>query len=127
MPTPDRPPSETPYGHIITNDGVKLYYEQFGQSHGGPTVVLVHGWSGSRHYFDLNTRPLARTCRVVTYDQRFHGDSEKPQWVSGRGFLCVCVCARVRVWWWLEDGGDAMTGNSKTRLTGKSAGHRCPC
>ena len=68
-----------PSGIIRTNDGIDLKYERFG-SHGGPVVVLIHGWSGSRHYWDLNVRPIARTCQVITYDQRFHGDSGKPQW-----------------------------------------------
>ena len=70
-----------PYGKITTNDGVDLFYEHFGGSHvGRPVVVLLHGWSGSRHYWDLNVRPIARTCRVVTFDMRHHGDSDKPGW-----------------------------------------------
>lgn len=39
---------------ILTSDGVRLVYERHGSK--GPVVMLVHGWSGSRHYFDLNTR-----------------------------------------------------------------------
>ncbi|KAL4431472.1 hypothetical protein ABPG75_006728 [Micractinium tetrahymenae] len=65
---------------ITTNDGVKLVYQRHGRL-GGPVVVLVHGWSGSQHYFDLNTRPLANQgLTVYTYDQRFHGESDKPSW-----------------------------------------------
>lgn len=67
-----------PVGYLTTSDGVKLKFEQFG--HSGPPVVLIHGWSASRHYFDLNTRPIARHARVITYDQRFHGESDKPSW-----------------------------------------------
>ena len=40
--------------HVITNDGVRLVYEKFGCA--GPVIVYIHGWSGSRHYFDLNVR-----------------------------------------------------------------------
>ncbi|KAG7668461.1 hypothetical protein Ndes2526B_g03909 [Nannochloris sp. 'desiccata'] len=65
-----------PVGNITTNDGVTLHYERFG-SH-GPVVCLIHGWSGSRHYWDLNTRIIARTCQVITYDLRHHGESDKP-------------------------------------------------
>lgn len=66
--------------HITTTDGVRLSYGRHGRL-GGPVVVLVHGWSGSQHYFDLNTRPLANQgCTVYTYDQRFHGESDKPTW-----------------------------------------------
>jgi pimeloyl-ACP methyl ester carboxylesterase len=67
-----------PFGTVTTNDGVELKYERFGSA--GPVVVLIHGWSGSRHYWDLNSRPIARSCRVVTYDQRHHGESGKPSW-----------------------------------------------
>lgn len=67
-----------PVGSIITTDGVKLQYETYG--HSGSPVVFIHGWSASRHYFDLNTRPIARHSRVITYDQRYHGDSGKPAW-----------------------------------------------
>lgn len=70
--------SVPPVGTITTNDGIELHYERFG-SH-GPVVVLIHGWSGSRHYWDLNVRPIARTCQVITFDLRHHGDSGKPQW-----------------------------------------------
>ena len=64
--------------YITTNDGVRLAYEVRGL--GGPTVVLIHGWSGSRRYFDLNVEHLAQSCRVVLVDLRFHGDSDKPEW-----------------------------------------------
>ena len=63
-------------GNITVNDGTTLHYERFGSR--GPVVVLVHGWSGSRHYYDLNTRPIARSCQVISYDLRHHGDSDKP-------------------------------------------------
>lgn len=70
-----------PYGKITTSDGVQIFYELFGTSNlSGPVVVLIHGWSGSRHYWDTNVRPIARTCRVVTFDLRHHGDSDKPNW-----------------------------------------------
>jgi len=64
--------------YITTNDGVRLAYEVRGLA--GPTVVLIHGWSGSRRYFDLNVKHLAQSCRVVLVDLRFHGDSDKPEW-----------------------------------------------
>ena len=39
---------------ITTNDGVPIAYDSLGKS--GPVIVLLHGWSGSRHYFELNAR-----------------------------------------------------------------------
>ena len=79
-----------PSGTITTNDGVSLHYERFGFQ--GPVVVLIHGWSGSRHYWDLNTRPIARTCQVITFDLRHHGDSGK----SNYGFHIARLAADLR-------------------------------
>lgn len=85
--------SGPPYGKIKTSDGVELFYEVFGGSNiSAPTVVLVHGWSGSRHYWDLVVRPIARHCRVVTFDLRHHGDSDKPSW----GFHVARLAADLR-------------------------------
>lgn len=39
---------------LTTNDGVPIAYDVFGKA--GPVVVLIHGWSGSRHFFELNAR-----------------------------------------------------------------------
>ncbi len=53
---------------VTTNDGVPLAYDSLGRT--GPVVVLVHGWSGSRHYFELNARvsggPAVCCCLVVS-------------------------------------------------------------
>lgn len=49
--------------HFTTNDGVQLAYELSGNS--GPVVVLVHGWSGSRKYFQRNLPALAASCQVT--------------------------------------------------------------
>ena len=65
-------------GYITTNDGVSIHYTVHGKS--GPTVVCIHGWSGSSAYFTLNVSELAKSCRVITYDLRFHGKSDKPAW-----------------------------------------------
>ena len=62
--------------YVMANDGCKLHYELHGES--GPPLVLIHGWSGSRRYFDLNIEHLAKTSRVYAVDLRFHGESDKP-------------------------------------------------
>jgi pimeloyl-ACP methyl ester carboxylesterase len=51
---------------ITTNDGVPIAYDSLGKS--GPVIVLLHGWSGSRHYFELN-------ARVRTHASCGHGRS----------------------------------------------------
>lgn len=55
--------------------GVRHFYEIQGQ--GGPTVVLIHGWSANHRRFDRLRDLLAQHCRVVCYDHRGHGLSHK--------------------------------------------------
>ena len=88
-----------PYGKIMTNDGFELFYETFGGSHSAknkkkPIVVLIHGWSGSRHYWDLNVRLIARSCKVITYDIRHHGDSNAGD--KGHGFHVARLASDLR-------------------------------
>lgn len=64
---------------ITTSDGVKLAYLHVGSRASAPVVVLIHGWSGSKAYWELNVGGLARHCKVYAYDQRFHGESGKPR------------------------------------------------
>lgn len=64
-------------GNITTNDNVRIYYEDFGTGH---PLILIHGLSGSCKYFDSNFRDLATSFRVIRFDLRGHGDSEKPQY-----------------------------------------------
>jgi pimeloyl-ACP methyl ester carboxylesterase/predicted glycosyltransferase len=58
-------------------DGVKLHYEVFGS--GEPTVLLLPTWSiiHSRHW-KLQIPDLARRHRVVTFDGRGNGRSDRP-------------------------------------------------
>lgn len=69
---------------VECSDGAALRVECWGAADAPHTLVLVHGWSGSRRSFALNAGPLAAAAggalRVVAYDQRFHGDSSKPAW-----------------------------------------------
>jgi len=75
---------------VTTNDGVTLAYERCGTS--GPAVVLVHGWGASRESFTLNANALAERCVVYRYDQRFHGESDKPSW----GFSVARLAADLK-------------------------------
>ncbi|MEX2581727.1 MAG: alpha/beta hydrolase [Gemmatimonadota bacterium] len=65
---------------ITTANGVRLEYEIRG--HGETPLVLVHGSWSSHHTWDLLLPHLAAHFRVLTYDRRGHGDSER---VSGQG------------------------------------------
>lgn len=77
--------------HFITNDEVLLAYESAGRS--GPVVVLIHGWSGSRRYFQCNIGPLSSQCRVYAVDLRHHGDSSS---VPDRGYHIARLAADLR-------------------------------
>ena len=94
---------------LIANDGVRICYEEYGCQ--GPAVVMIHGWSGSSKYFALNVDELAKTCRVVTFDLRFHGESDKPGW----GFHVHRLAADLHSLisgTWLADARPALLGAS---------------
>ena len=61
----------------VERDGVRLYYEVYGS--GEPTVLLLPTWSlmHSRHW-KMQIPHLARHCRVVTFDGRGNGRSDRP-------------------------------------------------
>ncbi len=67
-------PARTGY---VERDGVKVGYEVFGTA--GPTVLLMPTWSivHSRHW-KLQVPYLARRARVVTFDARGNGRSDRP-------------------------------------------------
>jgi pimeloyl-ACP methyl ester carboxylesterase len=58
-------------------EGVKVFYEVFGD--GDPTVLLLPTWSivHSRHW-KAQVAYLARHVRVVTFDGRGNGRSDRP-------------------------------------------------
>jgi pimeloyl-ACP methyl ester carboxylesterase len=67
-------PDESGY---VERDGVNLYYEVYGS--GEPTVFLLPTWSiiHSRHW-KMQIPYLARHCRVLTFDGRGNGRSDRP-------------------------------------------------
>ena len=69
-----RYPDETGY---VERDGVRVFYEVYGS--GEPTVLLLPTWSliHSRHW-KMQIPYLARHCRVVTFDGRGNGRSDRP-------------------------------------------------
>jgi pimeloyl-ACP methyl ester carboxylesterase/predicted glycosyltransferase len=73
-----RYPDEEGY---VERDGVRLFYEVYGS--GEPTVLLLPTWSivHSRHW-KAQIPYLARHCRVVTFDGRGNGRSDRPETVE---------------------------------------------
>jgi pimeloyl-ACP methyl ester carboxylesterase len=61
---------------LTTPDGVRLRYTDRGS--GAATIVLVHGWKGSHRLWDPAVYRLAREFRVIAFDNRGMGESDKP-------------------------------------------------
>jgi pimeloyl-ACP methyl ester carboxylesterase/predicted glycosyltransferase len=61
----------------VERDGVRLFFEVYGD--GEPTVLLMPTWSiiHSRHW-KMQIPYLARHCRVLTFDGRGNGRSDRP-------------------------------------------------
>lgn len=59
-----------------TSDGVKLFYQQKGE---GNPIVFVHGWSGDHTIFEPSVNGLSKRFKVVSYDLRGHGSSDRPE------------------------------------------------
>ncbi|MGD0637113.1 MAG: alpha/beta hydrolase [Nitrososphaerales archaeon] len=61
---------------VAEANGVKLYYEQLGDR--GDPLLLIHGsWTDHSNWNPV-VAGLSETFRVVVYDRRGHGLSEKP-------------------------------------------------
>ena len=59
-------------------DGLRLHVREWGDPQ-GPPIVLVHGWSQSQLCWSRQVAgALAEDFRLVTFDLRGHGMSEKP-------------------------------------------------
>jgi non-heme chloroperoxidase len=74
---PDAVAAPTAYT-VTSNDGVKLAVQESGNPN-GPAIIFVHGLLGSRLNWDAQVRsPELRQYRIITYDLRGHGLSDKP-------------------------------------------------
>lgn len=61
---------------FTTNDGVTLSYQDSGGD--GVPLIMLHGWGQTQAMFKHQLSGLSAHRRVITYDQRGHGTSEKP-------------------------------------------------
>ena len=63
---------------LTTPDGYRLRYAHRNPS-AAPTIVLVHGWKGSHRAWDPAVYRFARAgYRVIAFDNRGMGESDKP-------------------------------------------------
>ncbi len=64
--------------HVVTADGVRLYYKDWGPKD-GPVVTFSHGWPLNSDSWESQMFFLAsRGYRVVAHDRRGHGRSSQP-------------------------------------------------
>jgi non-heme chloroperoxidase len=61
---------------LTTPEGVRLRFTDRGE--GEQTIVLIHGWKGSHRKWDPAIHRLAKDFRVVAFDTRGMGESDKP-------------------------------------------------
>ena len=74
------PPTEArkPPLPVATPDGITVAVHEWGNPR-GPELLLIHGVAQSHLCFERQFRgKLARTHRIVAYDVRGHGGSDKP-------------------------------------------------
>lgn len=68
--------------------GTKIYYEVHG--HGDPIVLLHHGFGCTRMWKDIYTSLVEKGYRVIMYDRRGYGQSERganfEEFYVGNGF-----------------------------------------
>jgi pimeloyl-ACP methyl ester carboxylesterase len=76
--------TQTTAPQTLRVNGVDLAWSERGSgAEGTPTLVLLHGYTGSSHDFALQVDALATDRRVITLDQRGHGHSTKTGTLDG--------------------------------------------
>jgi non-heme chloroperoxidase len=82
--------TETPFGEVRSlgrsrvksADGTELAVEEWGDPEGQP-ILFVHAWSQSRFgWLPQAAAPELQGHRMVAFDHRGHGDSEKPAHIA---------------------------------------------
>ena len=70
-------------------------YDVFGKA--GPPVVLIHGWSGSRHYFERNAQvpPQPNIC-IVLLQGIFIANIQQIGCCAACTLICCILCAGAR-------------------------------
>jgi pimeloyl-ACP methyl ester carboxylesterase len=76
--------TQTAATRTVPVNGIELAWSECGDAaEGAPTLVLLHGFTGSSHDFALVVDTLATGRRVVLLDQRGHGHSSKTGHLEG--------------------------------------------
>jgi len=74
--TPTPPPAAPTSCRVITQDGVELFYRDWGE---GRPLLFLSGWTLSSDMWAYQMAPLSKQgFRCVAYDRRAHGRSADP-------------------------------------------------
>jgi pimeloyl-ACP methyl ester carboxylesterase len=65
--------------HALTDDGVRLYYEETGS---GTPVIFVHEYAGDHRAWEPQMRHFGQRYRAITYAARGYPPSDVPEDVS---------------------------------------------
>jgi pimeloyl-ACP methyl ester carboxylesterase len=65
--------------HAMTDDGVRLYYEEAGS---GTPVIFVHEYAGDHRAWETQMRHFSQRYRAITYAARGYPPSDVPEDVS---------------------------------------------
>lgn len=63
--------------HVTTSDGVRLHYQTWGFA-SRPAVLFIQGLGTDKHGWDLQRIALAPFFRIIAFDNRGAGRSDKP-------------------------------------------------
>jgi len=78
----------------VTVNGVSLHYIESGS--GPETIVFSHGYLMSHRMYGDQITALSASARVIAFDHRCHGDSEKVQTEFGLQDLVDDAAALIR-------------------------------
>jgi pimeloyl-ACP methyl ester carboxylesterase len=62
---------------VRAEDGTAIWVRTFGPDD-APTIILIHGWTCSAEFWTLQVAALESERRIVAFDLRGHGQSERP-------------------------------------------------
>ena len=108
-------------GRVLLDDGAATTLERWGER--GPLILAVHGMTSSRKSWERLARHLEGRFRLVSYDQRGHGDSAQ---VAGPMSLARGVADAENVAASLGEPVDVLLGHSWGGAVAILAGARLP-
>ncbi|OZC60576.1 alpha/beta hydrolase [Rhodococcus sp. 15-725-2-2b] len=98
---------------VLSSDGTRLFVEEYGLGDDAPLLVFSHGWACQGRFWRPQIEHFATTHRVVVYDQRGHGWSDRGRAPFSSSVLGDDLEAVLRA---------VVTSNRKALVTGHSMG-----